>query len=151
MAGRWGWVRRNADLITESAHPLEKSAANLRDVSIHPLYSSTKVGVRWCGSGIWSMINSWRNPLPTVFMIVGKFVIEACPVAPLKPAQVGAGSARLALSLIPLVQHALSFVRVFIGEAVEGVQGPFSQRVIDCCIVVDAQDQSHEILTAASP
>jgi hypothetical protein len=43
------WTKSWATI--ESAHPAAKSAANLRDVSIHRLYSSAKVGVRWWGSG----------------------------------------------------------------------------------------------------
>jgi hypothetical protein len=34
------------------AHALEKSAANLSDVSIHRLYATAKVGVRWWGSRV---------------------------------------------------------------------------------------------------
>jgi hypothetical protein len=36
--GRVGWVSRNAGLITESAHSLEKTAANFRSTSIHRLF-----------------------------------------------------------------------------------------------------------------
>ena len=50
MTGRVGWVRRNAGLIIESAHPLEKSATSFAATCIHRL-SSAKVGVRWWGSG----------------------------------------------------------------------------------------------------
>src|SRR5215213_2724495 len=49
MAG-WGWVRRNAGLITDGAHPLEKSAPGFTDTSIHRLGSS-KVWVLWWESG----------------------------------------------------------------------------------------------------
>src|SRR5688572_29682566 len=35
--GRVGWVRRNAGLITESMHPLEKSAPIFKSTSIHRL------------------------------------------------------------------------------------------------------------------
>src|SRR5215208_7324618 len=49
MAG-WRWVSRNAALITESAHPAEKSTPNSTDTSIHRLGSS-KVLVLWWGSG----------------------------------------------------------------------------------------------------
>jgi hypothetical protein len=36
--GRVGWVRRNAGLITESAHASEKSAPSYTDASIHCLH-----------------------------------------------------------------------------------------------------------------
>jgi hypothetical protein len=39
--GRWGSVRGNAGLISESAHPPEKSAVNFRDTSIHRLVKET--------------------------------------------------------------------------------------------------------------
>jgi predicted P-loop ATPase/GTPase len=38
-------------LIPPSAHPIEKCAANLRDVSIHRLYPLAKVWVSWWVSG----------------------------------------------------------------------------------------------------
>jgi hypothetical protein len=31
----WGWVARSKWLISQSAHPLEKSAPNFKDASIH--------------------------------------------------------------------------------------------------------------------
>src|SRR5215212_10719531 len=42
MAG-WGWVRRNAGLITESAHLLEKSAPTSTDTSLHRLVGNLRL------------------------------------------------------------------------------------------------------------
>jgi hypothetical protein len=47
----WGWVAEMGGRIAWRAHPLEKSAFNIKDISIHRLYPSAKVGVRWWGSG----------------------------------------------------------------------------------------------------
>jgi hypothetical protein len=44
MAG-WGWVSRNAGLITKSAHPFEKSASGFR--SLATLWFATLLGI--CG------------------------------------------------------------------------------------------------------
>jgi hypothetical protein len=47
--GRWGWVRRNADLISESAHPPEKSERSFMNPSIHRL-SYCQVNLREVGA-----------------------------------------------------------------------------------------------------
>jgi hypothetical protein len=47
---RWG-VSRNAGRITESAHPLEKSAANFMITSIH----------RLCPSSVSAVVGEWHR------------------------------------------------------------------------------------------
>src|SRR5215212_6936936 len=46
-----GWVAKSKWVIALSAHPLERSTPNFKDISIHRLYSSARVWVSWWRSG----------------------------------------------------------------------------------------------------